>query len=244
MKSLAYAVAVVIVTLVGHAQIAHAQLAVIDPANLVENVRSSLYELQAVENQITQLQNEARMLDNEGRHLTRLDYNSLTRLRVTLATTTRLLQEADGLAYSVTGTDAGIAELYPALYAAADSLSQMANAARTRRAYTRAATQTALRVQAQSTENMADDTATLTELIDHSQAAVGQLQATQATNQLLALNARLSMQAQQLRIANDRAAAVEQARLTAMAAQTAEMQRRFLGDGTRYTPAAIDFYSR
>lgn len=228
---------------IGSGGIAHAQMAVIDPANLIENILSAMYELQAVENQITQLQNEAQMLENDGRNLTSLNYNSLNRLRVTLATTTRLLQEADGLAYSLTGTDIGIAELYPAVYSATDSLNAMAGAARQRRAYSRAATQTALRIQAQANENIASDLDTLSDTIDRSQSAVGQLQATQATNQLLALQARQTMQSQQLRIASDRAQAVEQARITTMAAQTSEMQRRFLGAGTRYTPTNIDFYS-
>lgn len=221
---------------------ARAQEVVIDPTNLIQNILSVLYELEAVSNQITQLQNEAEMLEQQGRHLTNLDYNALGRLRSTLATTTRLLQEAEGIAYSVGGTDAGIGELYPLIYTATDAIDQMADAERRRRAVTRAATQTAMRVQAQSHENMAADTETLAELIGASQSAVGQLQATQATNQLLALQARLAMQDQQLRIAIDRAGAVEQARLTAMAAQTAELQRRFLGTGTRYTPVAVDFY--
>jgi P-type conjugative transfer protein TrbJ len=234
---------ILLMTLIGHAPIAHAQWAVIDPANLIENTLSALYELQAVDNQITQLENEARMLDNESKQLSSLNFNNLSRLRATLATTTRLLQQADGLAYSVTGTDTGIADLYPANYSATDSLNQMATAARTRRFYTRAATDTEMRLQAQSYENMADDTGTLAKTIDQSQAAIGQLQATQATNQLLALQSRQSMQEQELRIAHDRAEAVEQARVTAMAAQTDEMQRRFLGDGTHYTATHVDFYS-
>lgn len=235
-------VAVVALALAGQVPATHAQEVVIDPTNLIQNILSVLYELEAVSNQVTQLQNEAEMLEQQGRHLTSLDYNALTRLRATLATTTRLLQETEGIAYSVTGTDAGMGDLYPLIYSAAETIDQMAEAARQHRAVTRAATHTAMRVQAQSHENLAADTDTLAELIDRSQSAVGQLQATQATNQLLALNARLSMQEQQLRIANDRAGAVEQARLTTLAAQSAELQRRFLGTGTRYTPTEVNFY--
>jgi len=236
------AIAFVLLTLIGPAQLARAQWAVFDSANFSENIRSVLYQLQTVENQITQLQNEARMLENQGRQLTSLNYNSLTRLRVTLATTTRLLQQAEGVAYSVSGTDAGLAQLYPALYTASSTLEQMQNDARKRRTNSRTATQTAMRVQSQSFENMTDDTDTLSELIDRSQSAIGQLQAAQATNQLLALQARQSMQEQQLRIAHDRAEAVEQARITAMVVQADELQRRFLGSGTRYTSEPVDFY--
>lgn len=232
-----------IVLMVGCATTSHAQWVVLDPANLVQNISSAAYALRSVNNQIIQLENEARMLQNEGRHLTSLQYSNLNRLRTTLATTTRLLQEADGLAYTLTGTESGLAEWYPAIYSASDSIAQMTQAARQRQSISRAATQSAMRLQAQSAENIAIDTDTLAQTIDRSQAAIGQLQATQATNQLIALQARLTMQEQQLRIAQDRADATEQARLQAMAAQTRELQRRFLGTGTRYTQTAVDFYS-
>lgn len=222
---------------------ARAQWVVLDPANLMQNITSVSYELRSVNNQIVQLENEARMLENEGRHLTSLQFNNLSRLRTTLATTTRLLQEADGLAYTLTGTETGLAEWYPAIYSISDSIAQMTHAARQREVIGRAATQAAMRVQAQSAENIATDVDTLMQTIDRSQGAVGQLQATQATNQLLALQARQTMQGQQLRIAKDRADAAEQARIQTMAIQTRELQRRFLGSGTRYTPSEVDFYS-
>jgi type IV secretion system protein TrbJ len=221
----------------------HAQWVVLDPANLVQNISSTAYALRSVNNQIVQLENEARMLQNEGRHLTSLQFNNLSRLRTTLATTTRLLQEADGLAYTLTGTESGLAEWYPALYSISDSVAEMEHAARQRAAISRTATQAAMRIQAQSAEDIAADADTLSQTIERSQAAVGQLQASQSTNQLLALQIHQTMKDQQLRIAHDRADATEQARLQAMAAQSRELNRRFLGDGTRYTPSEVDFYS-
>lgn len=227
----------------GCVTVSHAQWVVLDPANLAQNISSAAYALRSVNNQIVQLENEARMLEHEGRHLTNLQYSNLNRLRTTLATTTRLLQQADGLAYTLTGTESGLAEWYPAIYSVTDSIAEMAHAERQREVFSRAATQAAMRMQAQSAENIATDADTLAQTIDRSQAAVGQLQVTQATNQLLALQARQTMQEQQLRIAQDRADATEQARLQAMAAQTRELQRRFLGTGTRYSQTAVDFYS-
>lgn len=243
MKHIANRVVLVCLLMLGCVTATHAQWVVLDPANLVQNITSVSYELRSVNNQIVQLENEARMLENEGRHLTSLQFNNLNRLRTTLATTTRLLQEADGLAYTLTGTESGLAEWYPAIYSISDSIAQMTHAARQREVIGRAATQSAMRVQAQSAENIATDVDTLMQTIDRSQAAVGQLQATQATNQLLALQARQMMQGQQLRIAQDRSDAAEQARIQTMTIQTRELQRRFLGSGTRYTPTAVDFYS-
>lgn len=91
-------------------------------------------------------------------------------------------------------------------------------------------------------QNFTADEKALTNLVNHSQSAVGALQATQATNQLLALQARQSIQAQQLQITQDRATALEQARIIAVQERAREVRRRFMGTGTPYTPHAVDFY--
>lgn len=243
MKTLIRYVALVLLTC-GFTQVAQAQLAVLDPANLIENILSATYELQAVNNQVQQLQHEAQMLQNEARHLTPLNSNVLTQLRATLATTTQLLLQSEGLAYSRTTLEPLLDRLYPAQFSALSDAAQMASDARSRLVNARAAIQTAMRLQAQANDNMASDTDTLSELVANSQSAVGLLQATQASNQLLALHARQSMQEQQLRIAHDRADATEQARVAEMTLQTKEMQRRFLSNGTRYSATTVDFYSQ
>jgi len=72
---------------------------------------------------------------------------------------------------------------------------------------------------------------------------LGQLASEQATNQLLALQAKQSIQAQQLQITQDRAASLELARQVAAIEHAREVRRRFLGTGTPYTPHRVDFYS-
>ena len=57
-------------------------------------------------------------------------------------------------------------------------------------------------------------------------------------NQLLALQAKQSIQSQRLQITQDRAASLELARQAAR-----EVRRRFMGDGTPYTPQRVDFYA-
>jgi len=222
----------------------HAQYTVIDPANLAQNVLSVSYSLQQINNQIRQLENDALMLQNEGRQLTSLNYNALTQLRVTLATTTRILQEAQGIAFTVTGANSSFDRLFPSLYSTNISGPQMQADARERWQNTRSATQTAIQVQAQAAQNINDDLDTLTQLVNQSQSAIGQLQAAQATNQLLALQSRQAMQDQQLRITQDRALALEQARALEAAEHSREVMRRFLGNGTRYTAQPVSFYDR
>ena len=173
---------------------------------------------------------------NQARNLTKLDFNIVNRLRSTLATTERLIAEAQGLAYDMQSMDATFSRLYPEQYAATISGDRMAQDARERWKNTLDGLHTAMRMQAQVSQNLAKDESALSDLVSQSQSATGALQAMQATNQLLALQAKQSIQAQQLQITQERAAALELARQAAAVERGREVTRRFLGDGTPYTP--------
>jgi len=229
--------------LLGALPVAQAQWVVVDPTNLAQNIMTAANTLRQINNQITQLQNEAQMLINQARNLTKLDFDVVNRLRSTLATTERLIAEAQGLAYDVQNMDREFARLYPQQYAATISGDRMAQDARERWKQTLGGLHTAMRMQAQVSQNLALDEGVLADLVGQSQSATGALQAAQATNQLLALQAKQSIQAQQLQITQDRAAALELARQAAAAERAREVQRRFMGSGTPYTPQTIDFYS-
>lgn len=219
---------------------AQAQWTVIDPTNLVQNTLTAIRTLQQIDNQVRQLQNEAQMLINQARNLDRLDYNTVNRLRSTLATIERLMAEAQGLAYRVENLDQEFARLYPHEYAATVSGDRMAQDARERWRHTLDGLHTAMRVQAQVYQNLSEDV--LADLVGQSQSANGALQAMQATNQLLALQAKQAIQAQQLQLTQDRAASLELARQAAATEQSREVRRRFLGEGTPYTPQTVPFY--
>ncbi len=104
------------------------------------------------------------------------------------------------------------------------------------------ALRTATKVQSQAVQNFSRDEQALTDLVNRSQSATGALQAAQATNQLLALQARQAIQAQQLQLTQDRATALEQARQVAVHERAKEVRRRFMGSGTPYTPYTVNFY--
>ena len=228
--------------LLGALPVAHAQWVVIDPTNLAQNIMTAANTLRQINNQITQLQNEAQMLMNQARNLAKLDFDVVNRLRSTLATTERLIAEAQGLAYDVQNMDREFARLYPSEYAATVSGDRMAQDARQRWKHTLDGLHTAMRMQAQVSQNLASDEGVLADLVSRSQSATGALQAAQATNQLLALQAKQSIQAQQLQITQDRAASLELARQAAATERAREVRRRFIGTGTPYTPHAVDFY--
>ena len=132
--------------------------------------------------------------------------------------------------------------LDPEQYAATVSGDQMLRDAQERWKNTLNGLHTAMRMQAQVSQNLAQDESALSDLVSQSQSATGALQAMQATNQLLALQAKQSIQAQQLQITQERAAALELARQAAAVERGREVTRRFLGGGTPYTPQRVDFY--
>ncbi|MDA7417078.1 P-type conjugative transfer protein TrbJ [Xenophilus arseniciresistens] len=215
---------------------------VFDPSNYAENVLTAARTLEQINNQIRQLQNEAQMLMNQARNLTSLPFSVLGDLRATLDATNQLIQQAQGLAFTVSQMETDFRRLYPESYTAAISGTQMALDARTRWRNSLEALRTATKVQSQAVQNFAADERALTDLVNRSQSATGALQAMQATNQLLALQSRQAIQAQQLQITQDRAAALEQARQVAVHERAREVRRRFQGEGTPYTPAAVNFY--
>lgn len=219
-----------------------AAFTVFDPSNFVQNTLTAVRTLEQINNQINQLQNEARMLTNQARNLAGLDFNVVNRLRSTLATTERLIAEAQDLAYDVQNLDREFARLYPEEYDATVSGDRMYQDAQERWKYMLDGLHTAMRMQAQVSENLTQDESVLADLVSQSQSAEGALQATQATNQLLALQAKQSIQAQQLQITQERAAVLELARQAAATERAREVRRRFLGDGTPYTPHPVHFY--
>jgi len=129
-------------------------ITVFDPSNFVQNTLTAVRTLEQINNQIQQLQNEATMLINQARNLATLDFNIVNRLRSTLATTERLIAEAQGLAYDVANMDREFARLYPDQYDASISGERMAQDARERWQHTLDGLHTAMRMQAQVSNNL------------------------------------------------------------------------------------------
>lgn len=234
--------AVAVAALIGAVPVAHAQWVVIDPTNLAQNILTAAHTLEQINNQIKQLQNEAQSLMNEARNLASLPFNVVNRLRANLDTTRQLIGQARGLAFDIQNMDQQFAQLYPEQYAATVSGNRMFQDAHQRWQNTLQGLQTAMRMQARVSQNLNQDEGVLADLVDQSQSATGALQAMQATNQLLALQAKQSIQTQQLQLTQGRAASLELARQAAAVERGREVTRRFLGGGTAYTPQSVNFY--
>ena len=234
--------AVAAAALIGVIPVAQAQWVVIDPTNLAQNILTAAHTLEQINNQIRQLQNESQSLMNEARNLASLPFNVVNRLRSNLDTTRQLITQARGLAFDIQNMDQQFAQLYPEQYAATVSGNQMFQDAHQRWQNTLQGLQTAMRMQAQVSQNLNQDEGVLADLVDQSQSATGALQAMQATNQLLALQAKQSIQTQQLQLTQGRAASLELARQAAAVERGREVTRRFIGNGTAYTPQSVNFY--
>ena len=220
----------------GLAAPATAQWAVFDGANYVQNVIEAARALQQINNQIQSLQNEATMLANMGKNLKSLNVSSLSSIVSDLTQISTLMNKAQGISFNVGASQAAFAQTYPQNYAASTTSGTLAADAQKRWQDAMAAFRQTLTVQSQVAQNVQSDTTTLTELVTASQGAVGSLQVSQATNQLLALSIKQQLQIQNLMAAQYRANTLEQGRSAEAQTQSQAAFSNFLGTGQAYTP--------
>ncbi|MGY4197302.1 P-type conjugative transfer protein TrbJ [Bradyrhizobium sp. USDA 4520] len=214
---------------------ASAQWLVYDPTNYAQNVLTAARALQQINNQITSLQNEAQSLINQARNLTSLPYSSLQQLQQSVQRTQQLLQQAQGIAYNVQNIDQAFRTTYgTASMSASDQ--QLVAQAKDRWNNTVSGLQDAMRVQAGVVGNIDTNRSQMSALVGQSQGATGALQATQAGNQLLALQAQQLADLTAVVSANGRAQALADAERSAAAEQGREQRRRFLTPSGGYQP--------
>ena len=188
-----------------------------------------------INNQIKQLANEAEMLVNQAQNLANLPFSVRAQIQARLNQIRTLIQSAKGVAYTIAATQNYYATNYPDDYSTFTNLEMIVHA-RTRWQAAKEAFNDALVMQAQIAEIVTQDAATLDELLTQSQSAIGNLQVQQASNQLLALNTKQSMQTQHLMATQYRAEALERSRTIALEEAARVRQQRFIGDGIAYTP--------
>lgn len=220
---------------------AHA-IIVFDPSNYAQNVLTAARALQQITNQITSLQNEAQGLINQARNLASLPYSSLQQLQQSVQRTQQLLSQAQNIAFDVQQIDRAFQSTYgKASISASDQ--QLITDARTRWQNTVGGLQDAMRVQAGVVGNIDTNRAQMSALIGQSQGATGALQATQAGNQLLALQAQQLADLTALMAANGRAQALQSAEQATAVEQGREQRRRFLTPGAGYQPGNAKMFN-
>ena len=208
---------------------------VYDPTNHAENLLTAARTLEQINNQITSLQNEAQMLINQARNLASLPYSSLQALQQNVQRTQQLLGQAQNIAFDVQNIDQMFQQDYGNLSLTATDQQLIADA-RTRWENTVGGLQDAMRVQAGVVGNIDSNRAEMSALVGESQGATGALQATQAGNQLLALQSQQLSDLIAVISANGRADALMEAERATAAEQGRIQRQRFLTPGTGYQP--------
>lgn len=214
---------------------------VYDPTNYAQNVIQAARALEQINNQITSLQNQAQMLINQTRNLANLPYSSLQQLQQSVARTQALLSEAQRIAFDVREIDLAFQTTYGAS-SMTSSDQALIDGARERWQTTVAGLQDAMRLQAGVVDNIDSNRTQMSALVGASQSATGALQATQAGNQLLALQAQQMSDLTALIAAQGRAQTLEAAQRAAAQEQAREQRRRFLDPGTGYQPGNAEMF--
>ncbi|WP_048646182.1 P-type conjugative transfer protein TrbJ [Nitratireductor soli] len=216
-------------------------ITVFDPSNYAQNVLQAARALQQINQQITQLQNEAQMLINQARNLASLPYSALQQIQQSVQRTQQLLAQAQNIAFDVQKIDQMFSQKYGNVSLSATD-SQLVADARSRWQNTVGGLQDAMRVQAGVVSNIDTNRAQMSALVGQSQGATGALQATQAGNQLLALQTQQLADLTAVVAANGRAQALTNAERAAAAEQGREQRRRFLTAGAGYQPGSAKMF--
>lgn len=212
-----------------------AQISVFDPTNYSQNLLTAARTLIQINNQIQSLQNEATMLINQAKNLSRIDFPELQRITRDLQAIDRLMGQAQGIDFRLDGLDRQFGQLFPKEFDRALATDKQIAAAKARLDAAMSGFRQAMGVQSQIVTNVLSDAATLGDIVAKSQGAEGSLQVSQATNQLLALGAKQQFQIQNLMAAQYRAEATEAARRAQAEAEGRAATKKFLGTGQAYT---------
>lgn len=235
------AASAVAIAIVSAATSTSAQLIVFDPNNYAQNVLTAARALQQINNQITSLQNQTQMLINQARNLASLPYSSLQQLEQSVQRTQQLLAQAQRIAYDIKQIDQAFSTTYAPASTSGSDQALIANA-QTRWQNSVAGLQDALRVQATVVGNIDTNRTQMSALISSSQGATGALQASQAGNQILGLQAQQLADLTAAIAAQGRAQSLETAQRIAAQDQGREQLRRFLAPGRGYQPSSVQMF--
>ena len=224
-----------------HAQFGFGRI-VYDPSNYAQNVLTAARTLEQINNQIQSLQNEAQMLINQARNLASLPYSSLQQLQQNVQRTQQLLGQAQNIAFEVGQIDQAFQQQYGNVSLSTTDAQLVADA-RSRWENTVGGLQDAMRVQAGAVGNIDSNRAEMAALVGQSQGATGALQATQAGNQLLALQSQQLSDLIAVISANGRADALTEAERATAAEQGRIQRERFLTPGSGYQPGNAQMFN-
>ena len=209
---------------------------VFDPWNYGQNLLTAARSLEEIQNQVKQLTNEAQSLAKMDLNLAQLGSSIGGDLKSQMNDIKLLLDKANGIALNVSATDRQMKSLFPSDYSSALTNDQSLQAAKTRWDETLSAFKRSMSLEAKVVENTTEDGNALSDLLNKSSTAVGNLQVQQAGNELLGLSVKQQLQLQTLMAADQRAQSLERARVLASQEESRLRFKSFVGASTAYTP--------
>jgi type IV secretion system protein TrbJ len=219
-----------------------AQMLVFDPSNYSQNLLTAARSLQQIQNPIKSLQNQAQMLINQAKQLEQLPTTVLNDVERDYSQIQNLLGQANGVTYDVQSMNQAFSQRYPVSISSTTSDLQIIASAQQRWQDSLSAFQHALTLDAGAVQNLPNTQAQTASLLASSQSSVGILQATQAGNQLVAVQTRQLADLTALLAAQGRSQALEAARKAEAEGQAQEQIRRFLSTGQVYQPQTVQMF--
>lgn len=213
---------------------------VYDPTNYSQNLLSAARALEQINNQVTSLANEAQMLINDAMNLASLPTSVLSQIEGNFSEMRSLLGEAEQLAYSVEEIEAQFADVYQNFSSDLTSR-ELVDGARDRWQQSVSAFEHSLKAGAVAVDNIDGVRQQTSSLVGASKSAVGILQAAQAGNELLAVQAQQLTDLTAMLAAQGRADALDQARHAAAQEQAREQFSRFM-TGRSYSASSVRMF--
>ena len=207
---------------------AHAQLPVIDPANLAQSIIQAAHMVEQINNQVAQLRNQAQMLARNPLQLSPELSRSIDEARA-------LFETAEGIAFDIRRIGADLEALYPATWEDFDLEGVLAQSDRWMRE-SRASLQTAMEMEARAAQSIGQSRERIATALGSSASAEGQTSAVQAGNQLLGIQATQLTEIHALLIAQGRALEAERMERLAREERAGEIRRRAFPSTRRDTP--------
>ena len=204
----------------GGATTASAQFAVIDPANLVENIISALENVESVLNQVEQLTHEVQSLAYQAQNLSQMPSSVsgavLNQYTNHFQQLVSAMQSINGIASNVSNLTARYDQTFPNSALAQGALSSASVFAQLNGwlSQSRSVYQGAYNTQGQVMQSLGADSSSVRQLLQTSGSSQGALDAIQAGNQLT------GQVASQLMKMNQQMAATNQAQMNWIAQQT------------------------
>lgn len=197
---------------------AHAFDVVFDPSNYAENVLSAARALEQINNQIRQIEQQARMLARNPLQLS-------PELSASIDQAQALFARAQGIAYDVRRIGADLRALYPETWESYDLAGVLRQSDRWI-VQSRASLTTAMEAEARAAESIARSRGQIDAALGSSVGAEGQTAAVQAGNQLLGIQATQLTEIHALLVAQGRALQAERMERLAREERAGEVRRR------------------